>query len=60
MRETKRGGSNPSAYANQYQVNMTKKEKWEKCNTCGDYEYCAGNYGTDKCTGYIPGNNIEE
>ena len=36
--------------------NLTEKERWEKCNTCGDYEYCAGNYGTDKCTGYIPGN----
>lgn len=37
---------------------LTKDEKWKICETCGDYEYCAGNYGTDKCTGYIPGNNI--
>jgi len=39
---------------------LEKRSRWEKCNTCGDYEYCAGNYGTDKCTGFIPGNNIEE
>lgn len=32
-----------------------KKKAWEMCNKCGDYEYCAGNYGTDKCTGFIPG-----
>ena len=37
---------------------LTKGEKWKICETCGDYEYCAGNYGTDKCTGYIQGNNI--
>lgn len=35
---------------------MSKKaDRWTRCQTCGDYEYCAGNYGTDKCTGYIPG-----
>lgn len=28
-------------------------KKYSKCQTCGDYEYCAGNYGADKCTGYI-------
>lgn len=27
------------------------------CNKCGDYEYCADNYCTDKCTGFIPGNS---
>lgn len=37
---------------------ISKKKQWEMCNKCGDYEYCAGNYGTDKCTGFIPGNTI--
>ncbi len=34
---------------------VSKKEAWEMCNKCGDYEYCAGKYGTDECTGFIPG-----
>ena len=37
-----------------------KNQQWEKCNKCGDYEYCAGNYGTNKCTGFMPGNTIED
>ena len=37
---------------------ISKKKQWEMCNKCGDYEYCAGNYGADKCTGFIPGNTI--
>lgn len=37
---------------------LSKGEKWKICETCGDYEYCAGNYGTDICSGYIPGNDI--
>lgn len=36
---------------------MTKDELTKKfpypCDTCGDYEYCAGHYGEDECTGYI-------
>lgn len=46
-------------FLNKKQNNMTKAEKWKKCEQCGDYEYCAGNYGTDKCTGFIPGNDFE-
>jgi len=38
---------------------VTKKaDHWTKCQKCGDYEYCAGKYGTDECTGFIPGNNV--
>lgn len=29
------------------------------CESCGDYEYCAGKYGTDECTGYIGGETQE-
>ena len=24
------------------------------CEMCGDYEYCAGHFGDEKCTGFIP------
>ena len=24
------------------------------CERCGDYEYCAGHFDDDKCTGFIP------
>ena len=34
---------------------ISKKKAWQICNKCWDYEYCAGNYGTDKFTGFIPG-----
>lgn len=27
----------------------------ERCEQCGDYEYCAGDF--DNCTGFIPGEN---
>ena len=37
-----------------------KKKQWEICNGCSDYEYRAGDYGTYKCTGFIPGNIIED
>ena len=32
---------------------LARGEKGKICETCGDYEYCAGNYGTDICSGYI-------
>lgn len=24
------------------------------CDYCGDYEYCAGHWDKDECTGFIP------
>lgn len=38
-------------------VKLTKGEKWKIYETCGNYKYCACNYETYKCTGYISGNN---
>lgn len=30
------------------------------CDYCGDYEYCAGHWGKDDCTGFIPASRVIE
>ena len=40
-------------YIGSYVRDLTQQEV-SPCKRCGDYEYCAGHFGDELCTGFIP------
>ena len=40
------------SYLDEY-IKQLQQEDIYSCEVCGDYEYCAGHFDDEKCTGFI-------